>query len=166
MPKSKYPVLNDPEWLRAQYALAGANTIALEVGCSAATVRQALRRHGIRLRPGTVTFSFSAWTDHNILAGIAEAGTIRKFAKIHGMAQTTVIAEMRRRGLNVDNVQAGNWRACRSGSPCLTDAEIADAANRHAQGQSVDSIAATYGVASVTMRRTLRLYGHSAGRPS
>jgi DNA-binding CsgD family transcriptional regulator len=157
MAESKYPELNDPRWLQAKYAISGANSIADEVGCSAGTVRQALRRHGIRLRPGTVPFKFSRWTDQDLTDAIADAGATREFARIHGTSQSVVLAEMRRRGLNVDDVQDHNWRACKSRTPALTDANIQDIADLRRQGHSVDSIAETYGVSAPTVWRMLRL---------
>jgi DNA-binding CsgD family transcriptional regulator len=48
------PALSDPDWLRARYVTQGrtSDEIAGEVGCSATTVKAALRAHGIPTRLG------------------------------------------------------------------------------------------------------------------
>jgi hypothetical protein len=48
-PPSRYPQLNDPTWLRQQYAIERRPLLALarEVGCDRQAVRSALRRHGL-----------------------------------------------------------------------------------------------------------------------
>jgi hypothetical protein len=50
--RQRDPRLNDPDWLRGEYE-GGATTweIAAKVGCGQATVRRAMKRHGIEPRP-------------------------------------------------------------------------------------------------------------------
>lgn len=157
---SRYPKLNDAAWLRQQYVKlgSGANSIANQLGCSSNTVLQALRRHGITVRPGTVPFLLGAWTDGDLLSAISEAGTIKEFASRQSTSQCVVAAEMRRRGLALSDVQDVNQRSCRSRTCTMTDAQIEDAAKRRASGESTDSIADDMRVSPSTVRRTLRLY--------
>jgi hypothetical protein len=52
MPRTKYPVLNDADWLRCEYVEQRQSLVevAAKVGCSEGAVRAALRRHGIERR--------------------------------------------------------------------------------------------------------------------
>lgn len=51
--KSRYPQLNDRDWLAAAYASRSAADIAVEVGCSEPAVLSAVRRHSLQVRaPG------------------------------------------------------------------------------------------------------------------
>jgi hypothetical protein len=52
--QSIYPHLRDPAWLRRRYVTEGRSTrsIAAELGCNKRSVRLALRRHRIPIRPG------------------------------------------------------------------------------------------------------------------
>lgn len=51
--QDQYTLLNDPEWMEAQYKLYGATTISNELDVCVETVLNYLRKHGIKIRPGT-----------------------------------------------------------------------------------------------------------------
>lgn len=100
----RYPKLDDRDWLAAQYGQAGRSLrdIASEVGCSFPTVRVALGRHGIAVRPRSVPthpqLADVAWLRDQL---IARRRTIGEVAAEVGCTDRGVQEALRRAGVRV-----------------------------------------------------------------
>ena len=90
----RIPSLQDKDWLEVEYASKSALRIAHDSGCSEGSVRNALRRYGIPLRPykpAVVPLRDQAW-----LTAMVTTHTVEAIATQIGCKPTVVYTALRR----------------------------------------------------------------------
>jgi len=101
--ESRYPQLDDREWLHERYVEQGMTQaeLAAAIGCSRSAVALAMDRLGVPARPNKVP-EHPELHDPEWLAGqVAAGGTPREIAEGLGCHRTTVAAALRAHGISV-----------------------------------------------------------------
>lgn len=126
IPQPKFPELRDRDWLVERYVTRGMGptAIARELGCSEASVTNAINRAGIELRHGRRKY-VRTWdpTREELLEAYAKAKSLKRLGEAKGLSVSTMRNIFHRAGIRPADFESPRSGTGRRKYPQLLDRE-------------------------------------------